>query len=63
MFQANAGKYAEALAAFREALRKSGFSPEESTQILIKPVEHPIGRPFFGGRHWNKRRPDWPGSS
>lgn len=59
MFNANSAKYAEALGAFRAALEKSGFSAEESMQIVLKVAEQPGSRPFFhGGRfgHWNKRR-------
>lgn len=58
MFAANAGKYAEALGAFRGALQKSGFSAEESMQIILKVVEQPSRRPMYPGWHgaqWQKR--------
>ncbi len=55
MFGANAAKYAEVLGTFRAALQQSGFSAEESMQIVLKVAEQPGGRPFFGGRRWNKR--------
>jgi len=58
MFAANAGRYAEALGAFRQALQKSGFSADESMQIVLKVAEQPGRRPMlaggFGG-HWHKR--------
>lgn len=58
MFAATAPKYAEALGAFRAALMKSGFSEEESMQVVLKVVEQPGRRPMFvggfGGR-WQKR--------
>lgn len=56
MFTTNAPKYAESLATFRAALEKSGFSKEESMQIVLKVAERPRMRPFFGGhrRHWHK---------
>ena len=57
MFAANAPKYAKALGTFRDALVKSGFSAEESMQIVLKVVELPGGRPGFPGRfhrHWHK---------
>jgi hypothetical protein len=57
-FAANAAKYAEALGAFRAALEKSGFSPEESMQIVLKVAEQPGRRPMFAGGfggHWGKR--------
>lgn len=55
-FAANAPKYAKALGTFRAALRKSGFSSEESMQIILKLVEQPR-RPMFGRWHggpWHK---------
>jgi hypothetical protein len=61
MFSANAPKYAEALGTFRTALQKSGFSPEESMQIILKVAELPGSRPFFGrrhGGHWHKHGPE-----
>lgn len=58
MFGANAPKYAEVLGTFRAALVKSGFSEEESMQIVLKVLEQPARRPMlmgaFGG-HWRKR--------
>ena len=59
MFRASSAKYAEALGEFRAALEKSGFSAEESMQIVLKVAEQPGRRPFFHGGHfghWNKRR-------
>lgn len=58
MFATNAPKYAEALGAFRAALEKSGFSAEESMQIILKAMEQPR-RPMFRGWHggpWRKER-------
>ena len=58
MFAANAGRYAEVLGAFRAALQKSGFSAEESMQIVLKVAEQPGRRPMFAGGyggHWHKR--------
>jgi len=58
IFRANAAKYAEVLGAFRAALKQSGFSDEESMQIVLKVVEQPR-RPMFWGGHggpWYKRR-------
>ena len=57
-FRANAPKYAEALGAFRAALKKSGFSDDESMQLVLKSMEQPR-RPMFWGGHggrWAKRR-------
>lgn len=57
VFATNAPKYAEALGAFRKALQNSGFSPDESMQIVLKIAEMPGSRPFFGrrhGGHWHK---------
>jgi len=54
-FGANAPKYAEVLGTFRAALQKSGFSAEESMQIVLKVLEQPSRRRmFWGGRggHW-----------
>lgn len=51
MFVANAPKYAEGLGAFRAALQKSGFSTEESMQIVLKSMEQPRRGPMFGWRH------------
>jgi hypothetical protein len=47
LFASNAPKYAEALGAFRSALRKSGFSDEESTQIVLKAMERRGRRPMW----------------
>jgi len=58
IFSANAAKYAEVLGTFRVALKKSGFSDDESMQIVLKVVEQPR-RPMFGGVHggpWRKGR-------
>ena len=58
IFSANAPKYAEALGALRAALKKSGFSDDESMQIVLKVVEQPR-RPMFWGGHggpWHGRR-------
>jgi len=58
LFRANASRYAEALGTFRAALKKSGFSDDESMQIVLKVVEQPR-RPMFWGGHggpWHKRR-------
>jgi hypothetical protein len=49
MFEANAARYAEVLGAFRAALQKSGFSAEESMQIILKVAEQPGRRPMFAG--------------
>lgn len=55
-FDANAAKYAEVLGAFRAALQKSGFSAEESMQVVIKVLEQPSRRHVFhGGRGGNWR--------
>ena len=58
LFRANAGKYAEALGAFRASLKKSGFSDDESMQIVLKVVEQPRRPMFWGGRGgpWHRRR-------
>jgi hypothetical protein len=58
MFAANAGRYAEVLGAFRASLQKSGFSAEESMQIVLKVAEQPGRRPMFAGGyggHWRGR--------
>jgi len=58
MFASNAGRYAEVLGAFRAALQKSGFSAEESMQIVLKVAEQPGRRPMFAGGHggyWHRR--------
>jgi hypothetical protein len=58
MFASNAGRYAEVLGAFRAALQKSGFSAEESMQIVLKVAEQPGRRPAFAGGfggHWHGR--------
>ncbi len=57
MFVANAPKYAEALGTFRAALQKSGFSPEESMQIILKVADLPGARPFWGRRHGHSHKP------
>lgn len=56
MFGANAAKYAEVLGTFRAALQKSGFSADESMQIVLKVAEQPGGRPFLGRGRWGKHR-------
>jgi hypothetical protein len=50
-FRANAAKYAEVLGTFRVALEKSGFSEEESMEIVLRVVEQPGRRPMFGKGH------------
>ena len=50
MFIANAPKYAEGLGSFRAALQKSGFSAEESMQIVLKSMEQPRRGPMFHGK-------------
>ena len=58
MFATNAGRYAEVLGEFRAALQKSGFSAEESMQIVLKVAEQPGRRPTFAGGyggHWHER--------
>ena len=58
LFRTNAPKYAEALGTLRAALKESGFSDDESMQIVLKVVEQPI-RPMFWGGHrgpWHKGR-------
>ena len=58
IFGTNAAKYAEVLGTFRAALKESGFSDDESMQIVLKVVEQPR-RPMFWGGHgdpWRKRR-------
>ena len=52
MLAANADKYAEVLGAYRKALEKSGFSAEESMQIILKFVEQTNRRPMFPWWHW-----------
>ena len=55
IFSANVTRYAEILGAYRAALQKSGFSAEESMQIVLRAVEQPSRGPMFGGRrsgHW-----------
>jgi len=57
VFRANAAKYAEALGIFRAALKKFGFSDDESMQVVLRVVEQP-GRPMLWGGHggpWRKR--------
>lgn len=49
MFAANAGRYADALGAFRASLLNAGFSAEESMQIVLRVAEQPGRRPMFGG--------------
>ena len=54
-FSANAPKYAEVLGTFRAALQKSGFSADESMQVVLKVLEQPSRRRMFGGGrggHW-----------
>jgi len=48
-FETNATKLAETLGAFRAALQKSGFSAEESMQIVLKVLEQPNRRGMFLG--------------
>lgn len=56
MLAANTDKYAEVLGAFRKALEKSGFSAEESMQIVLKVAEQPGRRPMYAGWHWAQSR-------
>jgi hypothetical protein len=51
VLSANASKYAEALGAFRAALEKSGFSSEESMQIVLRVAEQQGRRPMHAGEH------------
>jgi hypothetical protein len=48
MFAANSARFAEALGAFRASLIQSGFSAEESLQIILRVAEMPGGGPMFG---------------
>ncbi len=50
IFSANVTRYAEVLGAYRTALQKSGFSAEESMQIILRAAEQPSRGPMFGGR-------------
>ena len=52
MFAANVDKTAEVLGAYRKALERSGFSAEESMQIILKSVEQTSRRPMFPWWHW-----------
>lgn len=56
MFAAHAPELARALGTFRDELKKSGFSDEESMQIVLKVAEQQRWRGFWGGRrgHWHK---------
>ena len=55
MFAANADKTAEVLGEFRKALERSGFSRDESMQIVLKYAEQTMGRrPMFPWWHWTK---------
>jgi hypothetical protein len=57
VLSANATKYAEALGAIRAALEKSGFSTEESMEIVLKIAEQQGRRPMHAGEHggnWHK---------
>ena len=59
MFGATAPKYAKVLGDFRAALLKSGFSDEESMQVVLKILELPGRRPMMGPMfrgHWHKER-------
>jgi hypothetical protein len=56
MFAENADKYAKVLGAFRKALVKSGFSRQESMQIVLKFAEQTGGRPMHGGGWWRWRK-------
>ncbi len=56
VFAANAAKVAEVLGTYRTALQKSGFSAEESMQIVLKAAEQQSRRPMPGwgrGGHWH----------
>ena len=48
MFASNSAKMAEALGAFRASLIQSGFSAEESMQIILRIADTGMGRPMFG---------------
>ncbi len=57
VLSANATKYAETLGTVRAALVKSGFSSEESMQIVLKLAEQRGRGPMHGGEHggrWQK---------
>ena len=56
LFSETAPEFARALGTFRAELQKSGFSAEESMQIILKVAEQPRMRGFWGGRrgHWHK---------
>jgi hypothetical protein len=51
MLADNATKYAEALGAVRAALVKSGFSREESMQIVLMVAQRQGRGPMFMGGH------------
>lgn len=54
MLKANAPRYADVLGTFRASLIESGFSAEESMQIVLKVAEQPSRRPMFAGA-WRGR--------
>jgi hypothetical protein len=59
MFGATAPKYANVLGEFKAALKKSGFSDEESMQIILRMLELPGRRPMMGPGfhgHWREER-------
>lgn len=56
MFMTMAPDYAHALGTFRAELLKSGFSPEESMQIVLKVADQQGPRGFWGSRHLGGRK-------
>ncbi len=60
MFATAAPDYARALGTFRAELQKSGFSPEESMQIVLKVADQQGPRGFWGGRHRHRHKDEEP---
>jgi hypothetical protein len=56
-FAKNSARYAEVLGGFRASLIQSGFSAEESMQIVLRVAEQQGGRVFGRGPggEWHKR--------
>lgn len=56
MFATHAPEFARALGTFRAELQKSGFSAEESMQVVLKVADQQRWGGFRGGRrgHWHK---------